>query len=234
MSLGLLLILVLGCEPDVRQPTEPQRTEKQSHIPAEQSTFTDDQTSYTQYGESEDVSYLGAMRFSSRIIVPLGRTREELTATLNRAASELAKETNADAVMVFAYRPKDDTASAYTAGRAIYAPNGDWGSAASEAPMKLTVDLNDLYFAAPTKLIANGDAVILTTSFGSEVGISRKYGSWMDEDILARVPVGTKATILESRSQPMGDQEFVRYRIQTTARGKEISGWVHDYNIDVE
>jgi hypothetical protein len=110
----------------------------------------------------------------------------------------------------------------------------DLGSAASEAPMKLTVDLNDLYFAAPTKLIAKGDAVILTTSFGGEVGVSRKYGSWMDEDILARVPVGTKATILESRSQPMGDQEFVRYRIQTAARGKEIGGWVHDYSIDVE
>ncbi len=82
---------------------------------------SDEQTSYSQAGEIEDVSYRGVKRVSSRIVVPMGRTRDELAATLDRAARELAQETQANAVMVFAYRPQDDPSGqySYSAGRAV-------------------------------------------------------------------------------------------------------------------
>ena len=56
----------------------------------------------------------------------------------------------------------------------------------------------------------------------------------MDEDIIARVPDGTEATVVERRSEPMGDQEFVRYRVRVTDRGREINGWVHRSNVESE
>ena len=228
VCLGLLLIVAIGCEPDSREPEE--------SAPSAVSTpaLSDEQTSYSQAGEIEDVSYGSVKRVSGRIVVPLGRTREELTATVDRAARELAKETQANAVMVFAYRPQDDPSGEYSAGMAVYAPNGEWGDAASSAPMRVSVDLNDLYFAPPTNQIAIGESVSLKASRGGVIEVSKEYGSLMDEDIIARVPNGTEATVVERRSEPLGDREFVRYRVRFTHRGREITGWVSQSNVESE
>jgi hypothetical protein len=167
-----------------------------------------------------------ARRFSSRVVVPPGRTREEVTATLDRAARDLAEETEANAVLVFAYRPGDRPEGIYSVGRAVYAPNGRWENADDGGPIQVRVDLNDLYFAPPDTSGLPGDTVALTDAYGDRVNLSDAYGKWGDDNIVARVPNGTKAVILERKSESMGDQEFVRYRVRTLgAAGRE--GWVH-------
>lgn len=196
------------------------------------SPFSDEQTSYSRASEIEDVSYAGVKRVSRRIVVPLGRTRNQLTATLERAARELAKETSANAVMVFAYRPQDNLESTYSAGRAVYAPNGRWEEASSSAPMKVSVDLNDLYFAAPRRSIAVGETVRLKGPQDGLIDLSKEYGSWMGKDILARVPAGTEAMVLEDRAEQMGDQEFIRYRVRVSDNGVDVIGWVHQWDVE--
>ena len=104
-------------------------------------------TSFTQYGELEDFSYRGAKRVSARIFVPTGRTKDQLTATLDRAARAIAKEARANAVSILAYGPQDDPTGPYTAASADYAPNGKWDDAHIEAPMQLRVDFNEAYFS---------------------------------------------------------------------------------------
>lgn len=126
----------------------------------------EEETTYTRVKALEDVSYGDVKRISARVVVPLGRSQEELSATLERAAKEIQEETNADAVMVFAYRPQDDPSGAYTVGKAEYAPNGNWGDAASSAPMRVSVELNNLYFTSPRTAFASGDSVILISSGG--------------------------------------------------------------------
>jgi hypothetical protein len=188
-------------------------------------------TSYTQVGELEDVSYGSVERLAARIVVPLGRTQEELTATLERAAREIGKETRASAVMVFAYRPQDTPTDQYTAGRAVYAPNGRWEDAASSGEKQVSVDLNTLYFAAPFEGFPSGTLVTLSNSTGQEVYLSEEYDRWGDEDIVASILNGTEATVIEYRSEPMGEQEFVRYKVRVISGVDTINGWVHSSNI---
>ena len=189
-----------------------------------------DRTSFTAAGEIQDVSYAGVKRFSKRIVVPLGRTREEVTETLEIAARELAKEQEADAVMVFAYRPDDSVEGAYTVGRAVYAPNGKWEDAEGRGPMRVVVDLNELYFAPSKTYSSPGDTITLGSSAGEEVPLSNAYGDWSDKAIVARLATGTRAIILEKKSEPMGEQEFVRYRVRVLGTGSR-EGWIHEWNV---
>lgn len=199
--------------------------------PNRKNLFSDENTSYTQAGELEDVSYGNVKRLAARIVVPLGRTQEELTATLERAAIEISTETQADAVVILAYRPQDTPTNQYTAGRAIYAPNGRWGDAASSEPKQISVDLNTLYFASAPETFASGDIVILKDSTIQKVDLSREYGSWMDEDIIASVPNGAEATVVESRVEAIGDLEIIRYKVRINAGGETVNGWVHHNDV---
>ncbi|MDG4596464.1 MAG: hypothetical protein P9F75_12385 [Candidatus Contendobacter sp.] len=226
--IGYFLIAVVGCGSDSRA------AEESAGSAVSASIFSKEQTSYLRPSKIEDVSYGNVKRVSQRIIVPLGRTKDQLTATLDRAARELAQETRAKAVMVFAYRPQDDPSGQYSVRRAVYAPNGRWEEAASSAPMRISVDLNDLYFT-PTKYpIAIGETVRLKAPRGGLIELSKGYGSWTEKDIIARVPEGTDATIFERRSEPMGNQEFVRYRVRMTDHGSQVNGWVHQNNVEIQ
>jgi hypothetical protein len=100
--------------------------------------------------------------------------------------------------------------------------------------MRVSVDLNDLYFAPPKDQIAIKEAVRLKAPRGGLIELSKGYGSWMEEDIIARVPEGTEATVVERRAEPMGNQEFVRYHIRVTDRASEVHGWVHQSNVESE
>jgi hypothetical protein len=95
---------------------------------------------YRQAGSVEDTSYLGIRRFSIRIAIPPGHSRDEEAEALKEAAVHLAQREGANATIVFAYRPGDDTTRVYTVGRAIFAPNGRWEDAGSSAPKSVTID----------------------------------------------------------------------------------------------
>ncbi len=187
-------------------------------------------TSYTQVGKIEDSSLAMARRFSSRIVIPLGRSREEVKATLERAAKELMEKTNADAIMIGAYRPGDPTRGIYSVGQAIYAPNGKWEDAAKNSQKQLIISINKLYFTPPDSSGKTGDTISLQNSTNDYVSISMKYGSWHDNDIIAQVQNGTKAMILERKSEPVGNEEFIRYRILTLGSDKKYEGWVHKHD----
>jgi hypothetical protein len=210
---ALFVLLIAACEPSPQS-----------------NPFPPERTSYTEVEAAENTSYGKVSRFSSRIVVPLGRTREELTATLEQAARKLASETGADAVMVFAYRDGDKPSGFYSAGRVIYAPNGKWEDADMGGPMRLQVDLNDLYFAPPATHAVSGDTVSLVSSNDDSVSLSKEYGAWGDEDIVARVAKGARAIVLDHQSEPMGEHEFARYRIRTLPPAPQQEGWVHKGN----
>jgi hypothetical protein len=85
-------------------------------------------------------------RFTVRVRVPYGLTREQLTAMLTRVAENRRSALNADALMLLAYRQGEPASGTYTAGRAVVAPGGDWAKAGQPGPMQVTVDVADAYF----------------------------------------------------------------------------------------
>lgn len=138
---GFCVIALVGCKSDPQAEAYPE------------AVFSEEQTLYWRVGDVEEQRRIvsmgapgGYFRVSQRMVVPLGRTKPELIATLDRAARTLTEETGADAVMMPAYRPQDHPSGSYTVGRVVYAPNGYWESAGSNAAMRMSIDLNDLYF----------------------------------------------------------------------------------------
>jgi hypothetical protein len=197
-------------------------------------------TSYIECGKLEDVSFAGAKRILVSIIIPLGRTPEEVRATLTQAAITIGTRERARATYVRAYRPQDKAcAGPWTVGLATYAPNGKWEDAVlqRDAPMAVTIArLGKLYFQhdAEVHQPQKGEQAFLKLSnagvqFGEQfIEISKKRDSWEEADILARIPPRTPIAILERHESPLSsDALFVRYFVRLQWRGKIIQGWVH-------
>jgi hypothetical protein len=56
------------------------------------------------------------------------------------------------------------------------------------------------------------------------VSVSRRFESWNDADIVAKVSTGTVVAILETRTS---GPYVTRHRIKVTKNGTSIEGWVH-------
>lgn len=183
-------------------------------------------TTYKMVGSPEDISIPAAKRISARIIITEGRTRQEVVATLEKAARELFDKTDANAVMVFAYRPGDLTDGGFTVGRAVFAPEGKWESAASNEKIAITTDLSDLYFSAKKQQPTIDKVITLKSTYSSYVAVSNEQGSWNDGNIIARVDNGTKANLLEIRKYHTDNYELVRFRVRIKS-SPPTEGWVH-------
>lgn len=185
--------------------------------------------SYRIVGPIEDFSYLDVRRVRDRIVVPTGLSEQELIDTLKEAVITLAKQQDANAAQILAYREGDDTNLAYTAGTAVYAPGGSWANAAREYPMQVgEVEIASVYFAKPkTDVSKEGDKVILGTKDKGLIPISRARDSWAQHNIIAVVPNGTPARILEHSEKALSpDYILVRDRVSTTYNGNVVEGWV--------
>jgi hypothetical protein len=185
--------------------------------------------SYRVVGPIEDFSYLDVKRVRDRIVVPTGLSEQELTDTLKEAVIILAKQQDANAAQILAYREGDDTNLAYTAGTAVYAPGGFWANAAREYPMQVgEVEIAPVYFAKPkTDVSKEGDKVILGTKDKGLVPISRARDSWAQHNIIAVVPNGTPARVLEHYEKALSpNYTVVRDRVSTTYNGNVVEGWV--------
>lgn len=141
-----------------------------------------------------------------RVVVPLGLSREELTANLCLAAIEAHRSANVTlgSVMIFAYS-SEETSGAYSAGRAVYAPAGDWSKADPSAPLverRVATELAEGYFAPKPVLLAAGDQVELIDDDARTIGISRSATSWGDADVVTRAPKGSVAC-------SAGDQDHI-------------------------
>lgn len=179
--------------------------------------------------DNEDLSYANVDRKRIRISVPAGLSRKELEDNIKHAAWSVFKESKFNAIAILAYRAGDPIDEAPTAGMADLAPNGVWADAGSNSPMMATVKLSELYFKKIEPTFAIDEKVKLKDEDGSGLGISNKFGSWMEKDFIVKVPNGSIATIKEVRKKALtGDVEMVRYKVEVIREGKVYSGWVHD------
>jgi len=186
-------------------------------------------SSYTLVGAPEDSSIPAAKRVSAKIVIPEGLDRKEVKATLERAAREVSDKTNADAAIIFAYRPGDPKEGMFTVGTAVYAPGGKWESATSKESKAITTELGELNFSPKKQLPANSEIVTLKNAYSDYVAVSNEFESWNDGNTIARVNNGTKADILEVRKYSVGGQELVRFRVRIQSN-THTEGWVHSFD----
>jgi hypothetical protein len=188
--------------------------------------------SYRQVGPIKDVGYAGIKRVSARIVIRPGLSRHELENILRNAAVDIGRRERASATIIFAYRPEDVgesiPATPWTVGRAVYAPNGRWEDAGKNGPMKVSIEVGEVYFRkAPTSIPKRGDEVLLFAANKKSVKVSRSRDAWEEAKIVAKVPNGTRAHVVERYEQALTqDFIFVRYLVKTKFQGKTIQGWV--------
>jgi hypothetical protein len=184
---------------------------------------------YTIVGRPENVPSSSApRRFTVRIRVQFGKSRSEITTLLERVARQQQRDLRANAVTIFAYRPGDPTDGQYSVGRAMIAPYGDWSRAGENGPLRVQIDLENAYFSGdPAR--QNGTTKRFSSDGASRtVFVSRRFESWGDADIIARVSTGIDVLVLETRtSGPYLTRLKVRFRL----RGKSIEGWVDDTDV---
>ncbi len=83
--------------------------------------------------EIEDVSFPSVKRYTVRVRVDSVLTSSELELVSRRIIEELEVTKPHNALWIGYYLPDSDTDAAYTAGKAVWAPDGDWGKA-DESP----------------------------------------------------------------------------------------------------
>jgi hypothetical protein len=131
------------------------------------------------------------------------------------------------ALTIFAY-DSEDVKGSYSAGRLEYAPEGKWEKANPKIPVskwEMKIDFAEFYFAPKPTKIDVGVKVVIADPDSPTVGISKKVESWGDSDLIANVPRGTKATVLEVKEFSLaGGYKMIRYRVKTD---KGVTGWVN-------
>jgi hypothetical protein len=184
---------------------------------------------YTMAGPPENVSTgIAPRRFVVRIRVPFGKSRQDVEALLDQVVREQQRALRASALTVFAYRPGDPIDGAYSVGRAVIAPFGDWARAGERGPLQVRIDVESSYFAGDPSQATGTKKRLVSEGALRSVFVSRRFESWGDTDLIARVPLGTPVTILETRTY---GPYVTRYRIRVKHRSKVIEGWVHDSDV---
>ena len=217
---------MIGCTTKEVEEKNQQKT-KQIEI-----TITEN-SSYKEVGSIKDLSYGNTKRIEALISIPRNRTEEEVKATLKRAAKEIGEREKPNALVVKGFAEGDKYRhGTYTAGEAIYAPNGRWEDASTSAPMSISVKLGTFYFQnEKTSLVPQkNDEVTLVSKNNKLIKISKNRDSWVDEDIIAKLPAGKKAIVLEKYEEALSpDYKFVRYFIKVG----NIKGWVDAEDISL-
>ncbi len=78
---------------------------------------------------------------SYRVRVPREMTRDELTAISRQMVQDAQESQRVNAIRIFFYLPDSDTEGVFTAGRAVWAPGGDWRKAPTNLTSQLIVDV---------------------------------------------------------------------------------------------
>ncbi|NPE31670.1 hypothetical protein HNV12_27680 [Methanococcoides sp. SA1] len=83
--------------------------------------------------ETEDDSWKNAIRKQYRVLISTDVSKEELRSTLIQIVmDETSKNSDIDAISIFAYDRKEDVNGVYTLGTVDWCPNGNWGDVTSE------------------------------------------------------------------------------------------------------
>lgn len=182
----------------------------------------------------EDVSFRGVPRYTRKIKVKLGLSREELRANLIHAAWEMQKEKNARAIWIFAYRPDDVDRDIYSTGSCILAPFGDVAKATdpkynSVSNLTPVVEIAEVYFKDIPPLLKADTNVIVNTP-NTKLYRTRDIDP---DDVIAHLKKGQRAVIAGSMRNFSSDEFCDFYMIQFTAKGKKtVTGWVFGNTLD--
>ena len=125
--------------------------------------------------------------------------------------------------------------SAYTVGKADYAPNGKWADAAKRAPMKFSIDIGTVYFDVSNlaERFARGTEIQLRSPSGDLVQISQSTDDWSDRQIVANVAPDTLAEVVDRKVWALTSTHFnIWYRVKVQHHGREITGWVRRKNVE--
>jgi hypothetical protein len=147
--------------------------------------------------ETEDVSYANIVRKSYRVRVPKQLTEAELTALSHKIVRQVTARERIKALMIFYYLPESDATGAYTAGRATWAPDGDWGKTDTYLAPKLVIDTGSAMGPMPKDAIVDLPLQIKQILFlhivqkedqGLDVGqseraVAREFGITMDQAV---------------------------------------------------
>lgn len=183
---------------------------------------------FERVGSIADLGYDGITRVSQAVVVADSLSRSDVEQALSAAVRELATETSADAAVVRGFRTEDSVSGGYTVGSAVYAPNGRWGDAGGSGARAVSVTFNEAYFKPRQQLLAEGEAANLGRSSEAEgvVRLTSERDDWGDDNLVAEVPFGTSATVLEAHSEVLPGWVLVRYRVRTTSGARRTQGWV--------
>ena len=224
ISLLALSLVMIGCST--------KKVEEKN--PNEQIEITTENSTYNEVGTIKDLSYDNIKRIEILISIPRGRTENEVKATLKRAAKEIGEREKPNALVVKGFAEGDKYRhGTYTAGEAIYAPNGKWEDASLSAPISISVKLGSLYFQDEKVSLVpqKNDEVILVSKSNKLIKISKSRDSWVDEDIIATLPAGKKAVVLERYEEALSpDYKLVRYLIEVD----NIKGWVNGKDVSLK
>ncbi len=110
-----------------------------SKIVAKEKAALEAQSATFQIVEKEDVSYANVVRKGYHVRVSREMTERELIAISTQIVKEATSNRDIDAIMIFFYLPESDPGGIFTAGKATWAPAGDWSKAATNLPPRLVV-----------------------------------------------------------------------------------------------
>lgn len=185
-------------------------------------------------GFDDNVSFRGFTRYTRKILVELGLSRDELKNNLIHAAWELQKEKNATAVMIFAYRKDDLKRDLYSAGRCILAPFGDWALATdkqfnSTSNLTPVIDFAEIYFRDLPPMYKIKDGVIVNKHNTKLY----KTNDINPDEVITLLRKGTEAIIVGCERSFSTDDFVDIYKIRFIVKGnKTAAGWVFSDNLD--
>lgn len=174
------------------------------------------------------------------IIVPLGRSQDQLLATAERAANELGAAEGVCGVWMRLARPGDAPGSG-PAGDYVFAAGGEWESVPRRCTGPLTLDstgfqapkfATDLYFNPPPRLEKGQRVRAIGRIDASQVDVSRGPDDWGDDEIIGHVPTGSLGTVLSIDYGPVVAQEVGRIEVEFSLDGRKVRGWVHSFEME--
>lgn len=116
------------------------KQDPQLATPQGQTRITADLSSLYEIVSIEDLSYENVVRKSIRVRVSREFSEEELTAISRKIVRQFTSKEKIKAIRIFFFLPDSDTKGAFTAGKATWAPAGDWASASKNNSAKLVVE----------------------------------------------------------------------------------------------
>ena len=131
---------VLAPKPSSKTPSSPDSTKLPSKsasvppAPSQSQSIYKPSSSDSEYEiiETKNLSNRFAKRISYRVGVPHEMTKPELSSIAEKIVQKTNSENKVDAITMSFYLPGTDSSGPFTAGKAVWAPGGDWDKASSK------------------------------------------------------------------------------------------------------